>query len=215
MGTKKQTEGQDVKGAVQITAPNIRRIKFRIQGTAPYVQNKFSQKAKEAIHAKQASGSVSKKGAKKEAKDFQQAFEEATHKAPEGWFGIPAPAFRNAMISACRIVGFQMTKAKLAVFVEADGFDAEDSTPLIKIEGERKYSEMAVQNETGVVDLRPRPMWDAGWEADVTIRFDADMFTETDIANLMARVGTQVGVGAGRPDSKKSAGMGWGLFDLK
>ena len=32
--------------------------------------------------------------------------------------------------------------------------------------------------------------------------------------NLIARVGMQVGVGEGRPDSKQSAGLGFGLFDV-
>ena len=48
----------------------------------------------------------------------------------------------------------------------------------------------------------------------VRIRYDADMFAQEDIYNLMMRVGQQVGIGEGRPDSKNSAGMGWGLFDL-
>jgi hypothetical protein len=57
-------------------------------------------------------------------------------------------------------------------------------------------------------------MWEPGWEATVRIRFDADLFTITDVANLLRRAGLQVGVGEGRPDSKKSAGMGWGIFDI-
>jgi hypothetical protein len=40
------------------------------------------------------------------------------------------------------------------------------------------------------------------------------MLTEADIANLIARVGLQVGIGEGRPDSKQSAGLGFGLFEI-
>jgi hypothetical protein len=36
----------------------------------------------------------------------------------------------------------------------------------------------------------------------------------TDMFNLISRVGEQVGIGAGRPDSKMSAGQGWGTFRL-
>ena len=43
---------------------------------------------------------------------------------------------------------------------------------------------------------------------------DADQFSLTDITNLLSRVGAQVGIGEGRPDSKSSAGMGWGMFRL-
>ena len=200
---------------ITIAPPKIKIAEFGIRGVAPYVQNKFSQKAREQMHAKQAAGSTAKKGTKREAKDFQAAYEGAMHKTAEGWCGIPAPAFRNAMISACRVVGFQMTRAKLALFVVPDGFDAEDGTPLVRItKGEPIYTELAVKNETGVCDLRPRPMWREGWEAVVRIKYDADMFTLTDVANLLMRAGAQVGIGEGRPDSRKSCGIGWGIFDL-
>jgi hypothetical protein len=184
---------------------------FNIEGTAPYVQHKFSGKAKAMMREKMLAGSQAKKSKNREARDFDADFEGATHFAPEGWAGIPAPAFRAAMISACRLVGFKMTLAKLSVFAEADGFDADDGSPLIKIEGKREPLEMHVRNQTGVCDLRVRPMW-RQWTATVRIRFDEDQFSLTDVTNLMVRVGAQVGIGEGRPDSRESAGLGWGLF---
>jgi hypothetical protein len=118
------------------------------------------------------------------------------------------------MISACRLVGFKMTLAKMSIFVEADGFDADDGTPLVKlIAGEPERMDAAVRNATGVIDIRSRPMW-REWQADLRVRFDGDQFTLDDVANLLSRVGVQVGIGEGRPDSKASAGMGWGTFKL-
>lgn len=198
-----------------IKAPNFQRVGILITGTSPYVQNKFSAKAREQMKQKQMAGSTANKSRQREAKDFQECYEQAKHKSHDGWYGIPAPAFRNAMISACRTVGFKMTLAKLSVFVEADGFDKDDGTPLVKItKGEPYYFESLVKNETGVADIRPRPMWDAGWQARVVVRFDADQFTIEDVANLMLRVGQQVGIGEGRADSSNSAGMGWGEFTV-
>lgn len=200
---------------VTIGAPKFKTVSFTIRGTAPYVQNKFSNKAREQMKETQMAGPTGKKGKKREAKDFQACYEAALHRATGGQIGIPAPGFRAAMISACRLVGFQMTKAKLAFFVEADDFDNEDGTPLVLItKGEPIYHEAAVRNETGVPDIRPRPMWKQGWEAEVRIKFDEDMFTVTDVANLLLRAGLQVGIGEGRPDSKKSCGMGWGTFEI-
>ena len=100
---------------VTIAPPNLKVALFTIEGTAPYVQNKFSAKARELMREKQEAGSTGKKGSKRTAKDFQACYRAAMHISDEGWHGIPAPAFRAAMISACRICGFQMTKAKLAV----------------------------------------------------------------------------------------------------
>lgn len=202
--------------AVAIKPPNIQMAVFRILGSAPYVQNKFSQKAREQMKATQELGSTERsKRPKREPKDFHALYEGAIHRSTEGWEGIPASSFRNAMISACRLVGFKMTLAKLSVFIFADGFDADDGTPLIKItKGQPRYVEHMVRLATGVPDVRARPMWDQGWEADVRIRFDADQFTLSDISNLLMRVGIQVGIGEGRPDSPSSAGMGWGTFEL-
>ena len=200
---------------VAIPPPNFRTAQFTIIGKVPYVQNKFSEKAKAEIHAKHEAGSTARKGKKRDPKDFQACYEGAQYRFPDGSNGIPASCFRNAAISACRTVGFKMTLAKLSFFVEPDGFDKDDGTPLIRFtKGKPHYHESYVRNETGVVDLRARPMWDPGWEAVVRIRFDGDQFTVDDIANLLSRVGFQVGIGEGRPDSKNSAGMGWGLFSI-
>jgi hypothetical protein len=208
--TEKTSEKQ-----LAISAPNFRTAAFQIVGIAPYVQNKFSEKAKQQMHETQAGGSTSKKGKKRDPKDFDKCFEQCMYQMKNGDRGIPATAFRNACISACRVCGFKMTHAKLSIFIEADGFDKHDSTPLVKItKGEPKYTEMAVRNDSGVCDLRVRAMWEPGWSAVVRVRFDADQFTTEDVANLMHRVGLQVGIGEGRPDSRDSSGLGWGMFTL-
>ena len=189
---------------------------FTIIGDAPLVMNAFSQKARNQIRATQEAGSTRKKGQKREGKNFQECYEGSMHKTPDGWVGIPASAFRNAMISACRMAGFKMTHAKLSIKVIADGFDVTDGTPLVRItKGEPSYVEHYVRNETGVVDLRARAKWNPGWETDVKVQFDGDQFTLDDVTNLLMRAGMQVGLLEGRPDSKKSAGMGWGTFVLK
>lgn len=205
---KKPTE------TIEIKPPNFKTIEVGIIGTAPLVVNKFSHKAREMMKAKQEAGSQAKKKKEREPKDFQANYEAAKYVSKDGWLGMPAPCFRNAMISACRLVGFTMTIAKLAVFIQADGFDKDDGTPLVKIAtGEPRYHESMVRNETGVADIRARPMWEE-WTVNLRVRFDADLFSEADVVNLLARAGAQVGVCEGRPGSKNSNGMGWGTFRL-
>jgi len=198
-----------------IKPPNFQTAVFRIEGTSPYVQNKFSSKARQIIKDTQAEGSTSKGRKTREPKDFDLNYRMAMHVSAEGWYGIPAPAFRNGLVSACRVVGFKMTLAKLSLFTLADGFDKDDASPLVKIiHGEPQYLELPVRNASGVIDLRARPMWNPGWRADVRIRWDADQFRLDDVANLLARHGQQVGIGEGRADSKDSCGMGWGHFRI-
>lgn len=201
-------------GPITITAPKIETFQIPIRGVSPLIINKFSAKARAAMMATQEAGSTAKSKKQREPKDFDRVGNDARHISQEGWDGIHAAAFRNAAISACRAAGFVMTKAKLAIFIEPDGFDADDKTPLVRItEGEPEIIVSPCRNQTGVIDLRPRPTY-FPWAATLTVSHDADILSQTDVANLIARVGCQVGIGEGRPDSKQSAGQGNGLFRI-
>jgi len=213
--TTKKTKKEETTKTLTILPPKFEVAEFTIRGNAPFVSNKFTAEAKAMMKAKQEAGSTAKKNTKREAKDFQRIYKESMHESTEGWHGLPASGFRNAMVSACKIAGFAMTRAKLSVFIEPDGFDKDDGTPLIRFsKGEPEYMESTVRLATGVCDIAPRAKWAPGWEAYIRVKYDADQFTLTDVANLLIRVGMQVGIGAGRPDSKTSCGMGWGTFDV-
>lgn len=56
---------------VSIEAPKFQEARFRIRGTAPFVQNKFSAKAKAQMKATQEAGSTSKKGKLRNKKDWR------------------------------------------------------------------------------------------------------------------------------------------------
>lgn len=213
MSAKKKKQDDTAQARLEIPAPDFRVVEFTVVGDAPLVIHKFSQKAREQIIATQKEGAKAKGKKTREPKDFDAVYMGAFHVAEEGWYGIPAAAFRNGMISACRTVDYVMTRAKLAAFVLADGIDKDDGTPLVRIIGTPERHTTYARPANGSVDIRVRPMWKR-WSCKVRVRFDADMFRQEDVANLLMRVGQQVGVGEGRPDSKKSAGMGWGLFTL-
>lgn len=201
--------------SVTITPPNIQTAVFKIVGTAPLVVHRFSAKAKKMMSDKMEAGSVSNKGKKREACDFEAAFNAARYVSGEGWDGFNCAGIRCALISACRLVGFKMTLAKLSLFVIADGRDkAEPEFGLIRIYGKARRLESIARVETGQAYVSIRPCYDE-WSAKIRIRFDADQFTLPDVTNLLARVGEQVGLCEGRPDSKDSCGMGWGTFKIE
>lgn len=201
--------------AVSIKAPNMKIAEFEIVGTAPLVIHRFSAKVKEQLKQKMETGKAAGNKKNREAKATDDLFEEARYQSPDGWDGFNAAAIRNAMISACKLVGFHMTKAKLSVFAEADGWDkVEPQIPLIRIYGKATKQEDMGRVETGQAYVIVRPAYHK-WSAKVRIRWDADQFTLDDISNLIVRAGMQVGIGEGRPDSKYSNGVGWGLFNLK
>lgn len=200
---------------VKVTRPNMRTVQIRIVGTAPYLQCAFSQKAMQKIKAKQEAGDIETVGKRprRPRRDFDADYKGAMHKLPGGECGIPASAFRSAAISACRLVGFKMTIAKLSIFVPPDGFDVVDATPLIKIVGKPERHEMMGRNADGSPDIRVRAIF-MKWSATIPVRFDADQFQLVDVINLFMRIGEQVGIGEGRHDSKNSAGLGFGTFEV-
>lgn len=200
---------------VQIKAPNFGIATFTIIGNAPLVIHRFSAKTKLQMKEKMEMGKAAGSKKNREAKQTDDLFEEARYISKEGWDGFHAGSIRNAMISACRLVGFKMTLAKMSMFVEADGWDAEEpQIPLIRIYGDAVKQEDMARVETGQPYVTVRAAYH-NWTAKVKIRWDADQFTTSDVSNLLSRVGLQVGIGEGRPDSKNSAGMGWGTFILK
>lgn len=199
---------------VQIRPPNLKTIVVGIKGTAPLVVHRFSHKAKQGMLDKMEAGSTAKKGKKREAADLNEIYNEARYQNAEGWDGFNASTIRHALISACRLVGFKMTLAKLSLFVIQDGWDkTEPEIPLVKIIGKPRRMDMPARVETGQAYIVIRPCYDT-WSANVKIRFDADQFTVNDVVNLLARAGEQVGICEGRPDSKNSCGMGWGTFEI-
>lgn len=204
----------EMRQDVQITPPRLQAVKFRIIGTAPYCMMRFSEKAMNMMADKMKAGPSAKGKKVREARDFDADFKNAQYISHDGWVGIPATQFRAAMIRACSLVGFKMTLAKLSFFILADGYDRACAYPLVKIEGEPKPNVQPVRNANGSADLRCRPLWDS-WAVNLNIQFDLDQFSLDDIANLLQRAGQQVGIGEGRPNSRESAGWGWGLFSIQ
>ena len=109
-----------------------------------------------------------------------------------------------------------MTRAKLTIFILEDGYDyLKPSRGLTRITKGKPTKDITyVRLPKGPVDIRARALFAPGWELKLRVRWDADQFALSDVANLISRVGLQVGIGEGRPDSKDSAGMGWGLFEI-
>jgi hypothetical protein len=204
------------QSTVQIRPANMVVIVIRVRGTAPLVIEAFPEKVKQQLLEHMGTPKAEQKGKKaRSVRNYAEEFQQARHRAVAGWDGIPAMAFRQGMIDACRTTDVPMTIAKIATSIVADGFDARSGDPLVRLQSasEPELTQKPVRNANGSVDIRVRPMWREWW-ADVQVQFDADLITAESVVNLLDRTGQQVGVGAGRPFSKKSAGQGWGTFTV-
>jgi hypothetical protein len=208
------TNNEKQTKSVKISPPRFRRAEFEIIGTGVLVIHRFSAKTKAQMRQKMEIGKAAGSRKNREAKDSDETYQEARYISAEGWDGFQAGAMRKALISACRLVGYKTTLAKLSIFVEADGYDQEESEiPLIRILGKPVKQEDMARVQTGQPYVTVRAAYH-NWKARIRVRWDMDQFTLDDITNLLARAGQQVGIGEGRPDSKNSAGMGWGLFEI-
>lgn len=214
-GESEKNDPTTKRSEVIISPPNFKTATFKLIGTAPYMQARFAAKAMQAMKEKMEAGSTAAKGKKRSARDFEDDFKQAQHISEQGWNGIPASAFRNACIDVCRMVGFKMTHAKMSIFIISQGRDAVDGSPLVKIVSPKppEKIEMPVRNATGVMDIRARPMW-REWFATITVKYDEDQFKLSDVTNLLARAGLQVGVGEGRPFSRDSNGIDYGTWKI-
>lgn len=200
---------------VTIKPPKFGYADFTVIGESPLVIRRFDNRTIEIMKAKMEAGKASGNKKDREPKSTDDTYNAARYISKEGWDGFHAGAIRSAMISACRLVGFKMTLAKLSVFVVEDGRDAQKpQIPLIRIIGKPTKQEDMARVETGQPYVTVRAAYH-DWKAKIRIRYDEDQFSLADVANLLSRVGMQVGIGEGRPDSKNSAGMGWGLFRLQ
>jgi len=205
------------KTMIVVTAPNYRDLLVKIVGTAPFVSNNFSEESKEQMKIAMTLGDQGKsaKGPRK-PKDFEAGYRGSMHVSTQGWQGIPMISFRAAMVRACSMAKVEMTKAKQAFFVLADGQEVGSGKPLVKItKGEPQRFEEYVRNDGGKPDIRARALWEPGWEAVLQIQYDADFASQQTVLNILHRAGTSVGVGAGRPFSTNSVGQGWGTFRIK
>jgi hypothetical protein len=222
MATKKEQSNSAEAGglrtqSVTVQPPQFQTAVFNIHAAenVPLVIHRFSAKTKEQMKQKMETGKPAASKRNRDPKSTDDLYREARYQSKQGWDGFHAASIRNAMISACRLVGFKMTLARLSIFVLADGVDAEEpQIPLVRIYGEPVKQEDMARVETGQPYVTVRAAYH-GWKAKLRIRWDAGQFTVSDISNLLTRVGLQVGIGEGRPDSKNSAGMGWGLFEIE
>jgi hypothetical protein len=160
-------EGQGFEEGIEritITPPNVGYLLVSMKGVEAYVQQRMTARAQRAMRKKMELGDQARKNIKREPRRFAGEFAEAMYRGPKGERGIPTNALRDAAISACKVKGFAMTRAKLSIQVVPDFYDELTATPLVKINGRPKRIESVVRNSGRArpPDIRTRAMWAPG-----------------------------------------------------
>ena len=180
-------------------------LEVPIVGITPVIPHKWSEKALRMMREKQ---SGSKARTKHDPKNPQEEAEGSLYRLPDGRPGMPATAFKAAMIGAVRLFsGITMVSLKAAVFVKGDGPDQ-----LVPIEGDMAIREDTPRNATGVADLRYRyAFWP--WSTTLEVEYLTALIDADSIVALVDAAGNG-GVGDWRPSAPKSATGTFGRFTV-
>lgn len=190
MATKKPT----AETTITLPALNVQHMKLRLRGDSPLICHAWSEKAKKQMLDAQ----MKKARQAKEAKDPEQDYRDSLYPHPDGGFGFPAVAFKNAAVDACSsIAGVTKVEARGAFHIVGD---------MVKIDGEPSPREDMVRVGMGTADIRYRGEF-RDWSAEITLRYNGNVLSPEQIANLFNTAGFAVGVGEWRPQRDGSFGM--------
>ena len=178
-------------------------LSIDIEGASPLIPHKWSEKALRMMREAQ---SGSKARAARTAKVPEDEAEGALYRLADGTPGMPATAFKAAMVGAARLFqGVTMTALKSAIFVHGEGQDQ-----LVPIDGEMTLREDTPRNATGVADLRYRyAFWP--WRASLQVEYLTAMVDKESVIALVDAAGNG-GVGDWRPSAPKSLTGTFGRF---
>ena len=189
MATKKTADT-----VIALPRLDIKIIQIQIKGDSPLICHAWSEKAKKQMLDAQ----MKKAKQAKEAKDPEQDYRDSLYPHPDGGYGFPAVAFKNAAVDACsHIAGVTKVEARGAFHIIGD---------MVKIEGKPRPREDMVRVGMGSADIRYRGEF-REWEAQLTLRYNANVLSAEQIVNLFNTAGFAIGVGEWRPQKDGSYGM--------
>jgi hypothetical protein len=189
-------ETSKVAKTVKIDLPpmDIRTIHFTLVGDSPLLCHRWSEKAIKQMLDKQMGVATAGQAKKDPVKDY----EDSLYKLPDGGFGFPAIAFKNAAVSACTSLGKAVTKVQARQAFHVVG-------KLLRIEGTPRMREDAVRLNGSTADLRYRGEFEE-WKIQMVVRYNANVLTADQVVNLFNVAGFAVGVGEYRTEKDGDCG---------
>lgn len=173
---------------------NIKTMTIKLVGDSPLIMHNFSEKAKKQIEDKQ--GKVAKQP--KGARNPQEEFEAAMHLTKDGKPCFPVIAFKAAAVAACTQLDMTKVLARGAFHINGEFAEIQADEPIFRTD--------TVKIGMGTTDLRYRPEY-RNWSTELTIRYNANVLSPEQIANLFNTAGFAVGIGEWRPARDGSFGM--------
>lgn len=185
-------------GLIELNRLQDKVVGISIVGTAGVIPHRWSEKARRMMpgHPESHGKVKERKGAKNPEEDADGCL----YKLDDGRLGIPAAAFKSAIVGACRFFDKpSMVECKLLVYVEGEGIEQ-----LIPIDFKEKVLREDIgRNANGSCELRYRYEL-MGWSATLRARFISSCLSEDSVVALVDAAG-RLGVGDWRPSAPKVA----------
>lgn len=190
----------DMKAGNRVEPIRLRRleegiIKVPIVGLTPLIPHKWSEKSLRQMRDKQYGAKVR---AAREPKNPEEEAEDSCYWLSPGKPGMPAVAFKAAIVDATRFFdGLTIVMSKQLFFVSGEGIEQ-----LVAIDGVPVIFESTPRNASGTPDLRYR-MKIFPWSAILEISYLPQQIDPQSVVTLVDAAG-RGGVGDWRPSAPKS-----------
>jgi len=201
MGKKQeQPEKPEKKEKVSIGGISIKTFRLTLKGTSPLICHKFSDRAQDAMLAKQMKTADRKVG--KETKNPHRDYEESLYVLKDGRYGFPISGFKNAAVDACSFMDGMKKVVMRGAFHIVDEHEG-----LAVIKGTPRMRKDNVRVGMGTADIRYRGEFPIGWQTTLVVKYNENAVSIPQICQLFNAAGFGVGVGDWRPQKDGSYGM--------
>lgn len=211
---------------ISIPKLRVRTIEVKIVSKSPLIVHAWSEKAVRMMLDKQMGVSSAGRQKKNPVEDFKGSLYYLPNKAG---FGIPAPAFKAAMVGAANDVDMVMTEVRRAIHVSSYYVPiiADPLPEELWSEDDREYAKQIkfehsfgcsmrrdmVRLDSGVADVRFRGSWPV-WKCALQIEYNEAVVSAEQVVNLVNAAGYGSGVCEWRPSSPKNRSGEFGRFEV-
>lgn len=221
--------GNGALPATAVTIPKLRQqtIHVKITGKSPLIVHAWNAKAVRMMLDKQMGVASAGRAKKDPLADFKGSLYYLPNK--QG-FGIPAPSFKAAIVSAANDVEMKMTEVKRGLHVNSylvpiiapplakENYTEYDEQYKSKLEFEHEHGcQMRmdmVRLESGVADIRFRGCFPI-WSATLEVEYNESVLSAEQVVNLISAAGYGCGIGEWRPSSPNVRSGEFGRFNVE
>lgn len=187
-----------MKKQIKIEGVKEEFLQITVEGTAPLIMHRFSEKARKQILDKQLKKAKTGREVRNPEAEYQGSIYYFEDKKRTGFRAV---AFKGSMVRAGKQLDYAMTDLRGMFFV------VPDEGELIEIKGKHRMREDMVRIGPGISDFRFRPEYPE-WKAVVVIRYNSRAISEEELVKLIEQAGFSCGIGEWRPEKSNTGNFG-------